>query len=253
MALIGNYSLLNRTPFRQFATGVSSGYTQCIVPAGALRNRFFGGVLQIAATPNGYLAPIAWVLPMKPGGMASYTSSRSSIDTLFADLKAGRNLIASDNISITVSNAQLDQIVALVASSLISLAANNAAMSAAVSIDASGTFFISTLSAQLGGIFDTSASGTITITPNVSVGALANMIAVAGGPTPLSPEGLAQAVWQALLTDYPDVGTMGKALSDAGGSGNPWASPTAGNSDPGTFGKKIQDLLTRNFYLGTKE
>lgn len=253
MALIGNFSLLNRTPYRQFATGISSGYTQCIVPAGALKNRNFGGFAETSATPNGYLAQMAWVLPMKPGGMSSYTTNRGSLNTVLADLKAGRNLIASDNIVISVTNAQLDQIIALIASGLIAISTNNAGLSAAVDASAAGTIFISTLSAQLGGIFDTSASGTITVTPNVTFTALANMVAEAGGPTPLSPEALAQAVWSALLADYPDIGTMGRAMSDAGGAGNPWSAATADNSDPGTFGKKIQDLLTRNFYLGTKD
>jgi hypothetical protein len=37
----------------------------------------------------------------------------------------------------------------------------------------------------------------------------------AGGETPLSPEGLARAVWSSLLTEYQETGTFGKALADA--------------------------------------
>lgn len=55
--------------------------------------------------------------------------------------------------------------------------------------------------------------------------ALAFMEAESGGPAPLSPEGLAIAVWSALIDDY---------------------------SDPGTAGERLKKALTKQFYLGNK-
>ena len=43
------------------------------------------------------------------------------------------------------------------------------------------------------------------------------------------------------------------ATSSGGSAENPWAALLSANQTAGTFGKKIQDLLTRNFYLGTKD
>lgn len=251
--LIGNYSLLNRAAYRQFATGISSGYTQCIVPAGALKNRYLGGFEETSATPNGYLHPMAWVLPVKPGGMSSYTTATASITKNSAIAYEGQNLVGSANIVITVTNAQLDQIIQAIASAIIQVSSLNADMSAAVGIQASANIALAVLNAQLGGIFDVTASGTIITDTITDMTALANMEAEAGGPTPLSPEALAQAVWNAMLTDFQEIGSAGKALSDAGGSGNPWSAITADNDDPGTFGKHVQELLKRNFYLGTKD
>ena len=60
-------------------------------------------------------------------------------------------------------------------------------------------------------------------------------------------------VWNALVTDYTTAGTTGKALSDAGASGNPWGSPVAGNTAAGTFGELVANrLLTVAKFLGLK-
>lgn len=161
-------------------------------------------------------------------------------------------MLASSAMVLTLVTADLDQIVALVASGAASITVDQASLSAGVLIVATASGSISVDVATLGGIIPITASNTITITPAVTMTALANMIAEAGGPTPLSPEGLAQAVWSALLADYSDTGTMGAALADAGGAGNPWAALLASNQDPGSFGEHIQKLLKTTTYLGTK-
>jgi hypothetical protein len=52
-----------------------------------------------------------------------------------------------------------------------------------------------------------------------------SMSAEFGGAEPLSPEGLANAVWNRLATDADQPGTMGAKLNDAGGASNPWTDP----------------------------
>jgi hypothetical protein len=44
-----------------------------------------------------------------------------------------------------------------------------------------------------------------------------------GGSTPLSPEGLANAVWGALAASNNSIGTMGALLNASGAAGDPWA------------------------------
>jgi hypothetical protein len=202
MALIGNYSLLNRTVYRQFTGGISSGYIECTNPNGALKNRFLGGFNPKNGMFTGYLPPMSFVMPMKPGAMGSFVQANGNILSTFAQMYAGLNIEGTSLASITVTNAQLDQIVALVASGLISIVSTNGGLSAAVGMDALTSLNLTVSSAQLGGIFDVSASGTVSLTPIATLTALAYMDALAGGATPLSPEGLA-----ASLLDNNDIET----------------------------------------------
>lgn len=215
MALIGNYSLLNRTAYRQFNTGISSQYFVCFTPSGALINRLYGGYNQKSASFIGYLHPVAYVLPMKPGAMGSLVLASGSISKLNTEMYAGRNLEGSGLEVLTLTNAQLDQIVALVANGILQIIQTNAGMAAAVGLDASGLLTLQTISAQLGGVFGISASGTLVLSSTNFMGALADMIAVAGGPTPLSPEGLAEAVWNYLKANPTISGSMKEVLEKA--------------------------------------
>jgi hypothetical protein len=204
-----------------------------------------------SGVPNGYNTG-ALLLPLKAGGMSSYNSSQAAISATNADAKMGKALAGTSAMSITVITADLDQIVAMIASGAATITVNAADLSAGVLMIATSSGTLSVNVAQLGGIIPVTATSSIAITPNVVMTALANMIAEAGGATPLSPEGLADAVWSALVAEYPDVGTMGKALADAGGAGNPWSADLATNNTTGTFGKKIQELLTETNFVGLK-
>jgi hypothetical protein len=44
-----------------------------------------------------------------------------------------------------------------------------------------------------------------------------------GGAPELSPEGLAQAVWNGLAASYNTAGTMGALVNASGAGGDPWA------------------------------
>ena len=51
---------------------------------------------------------------------------------------------------------------------------------------------------------------------------------------------LVDAIWNEMVADHSTAGSTGKALSDAGGAGNPWSSDISTNNDPGTFGELVQ-------------
>lgn len=64
---------------------------------------------------------------------------------------------------------------------------------------------------------------------------------------------LENVVWNALTANHTTVGTTGKALTDAGGAGNPWSTTVAGNTNAGTFGELVgKKLLTIAKFLGLK-
>ncbi len=161
---------------------------------GGFRNRFVGGLTAIfGGYANGHLSPSSFVLPTASGSLSSYTESSSAIvGTAF--LTPAVPMVVTGTLVMTQGTVTLDKIAAMIASGAGVLAVNTAFLASAVQITANGTLIISG-TATLGGIFEVSASSAMVLTPNVTSSALANMIAEAGGPTPLSPEGLASAVW----------------------------------------------------------
>jgi len=46
-------------------------------------------------------------------------------------------------------------------------------------------------------------------------------------------------MWDELTSYHSATGSTGKALTDAGGAGNPWASLVVDNTDAGTFGEAL--------------
>jgi hypothetical protein len=248
MALIGNYSVIQKSP-ATFTSGLSiaqvrSNYDK----SGAIKNSYthFG---LLASYPSGYAAPYSWSMARQVGAMSSFTSALESITTT-GSMAGGRNLEAPMSASLTVTNAQLDQIVTFIASALLNMT-GTAELQAAVQMQASAVLQLTT-NANIQAIIDVLASSNVTITPNAILTALAFMNAEAGGPTPLSPEGLANAVWDKSLADHQNIGSTGRALSDAGGAGNPWSADLASNNTAGTFGALVQKLLTVAKFLGLK-
>lgn len=218
---------------------------------GGLRNRNVGAFDQrFSGYGNGALAPSAIILPNKSGSISSYTRSRMSLDDGAVTLVPAKPMTASSTMALNVLNAQLDQVVQFIASGVMALT-GNANLAAAVAAQASATMTLAG-SALAGGIFPVTASSTMTLSPSVTLTAQAFIEASAGGPTPLSPEGLANAVLDALLADHNDSGTVGEALNSIGASANPWSADLASNSTAGTFGKRVQELLKKTEFLGLK-
>lgn len=209
MALIGNYSVLNKHPGFQIAGSSISDVRSQFNKNGSMRNMYltFGPK---NAVPNGYLPPYSWVLPITGGGLASYTLSYGAISQATANLAGARNLVGSAVLEIVVSNATLDQIVSGEGSASLVMAVSNAALAAAAGATASGTMTIVVSDALLGAIFSVTATSTMSASADdKTITAIGHMDADAGGATPLSPEGLA-----ASLLDNEDIET-GYSLREA--------------------------------------
>jgi hypothetical protein len=253
MALVGNgRSVFGNNP-GTYNGATSFQYGSYI--KGGLRNRNVGAFDQrFSAYGNGHLAPSSFILPNRSGSISSYTESSGSITQGTVTLTPALPMVASSTLVITVTNAQLDKIASLVASGTLVISASSAALSSAAAMTGSGTLTITVSNANLGGIFPILASSSMSITGTGTsfLTALAFMEAEAGGPTELSPEGLANAVLDALLADHTISGSVGEALNSIGASANPWASLLASNQVPGTFGERVQQLLKTTIYLGTK-
>lgn len=210
MALIGNYSVLNKTPGRFIGGATIAQNRSNWSTNGALKNSnlHYG---KLAAFPSGYYPPYVWSMPISIGAMSSFTSSLGTL-TPTANLAGGRNLTGSTSSVITLTNAQLDQIVTFIASGLMSIIGSGD-LNASVNLQASAVLQL-TVNADIQAIVNALASSSMAITPTAILTALAHMNAEAGGPTPLSPEGLAEAVWSSNLPDYIVTDSAGKIVQE---------------------------------------
>ena len=249
MALIGNYSVLNKTA-GGFSTGPSvadtrSNYGQ----TNKMRNSFLS-LPKNYARPMGYEPPGSFLIAQTGGGLSSFVQVRgsSSVSAAPLNVKAASAGLAGDG---AITNAQLSQLVQMAAAlngqGLITDAELAAVSSLAASLSGTGTI-AANLSALIPLASALSGVGAI----NSNLKGIGRLSADITPFTDLSPENLASAVWSASASDFNDSGTMGEKMNDAGSAGNPWAAELSSNNDPGTFGAQIQKLLTRIFYLGSK-
>jgi hypothetical protein len=87
-------------------------------------------------------------------------------------------------------------------------------MDAALLLQASSSGLISS-DVLLGAIFSVTATSSGQPSYDVFLTALANIQAETGGADPLSPQGLVNAMWNAILNDYQEPGSVGEALKNA--------------------------------------
>lgn len=181
------------------------------------------GFTKLVSIPSGTRPPHSFLMAQQSGGLAVRINSNLNIENF--NMAGGLNLEVSGNLFIQVLSAQLDRIINLVISEQLSIVKLDASLSAAANIFMSSQSQIQS-NVDIGAIIDVILNGVINISDNANLTALAHISADIGGATPLSPEGLARAVWSSFLSDYQDDGTFGKALADAlanVGGGDPQA------------------------------
>jgi hypothetical protein len=214
MALLGNYSVIFKSPGNHISNAGFSNAAPARMNSGALRGRFYGetwlqGTSDRISVPAGYYHPYTFIIAPKSGGLGCNFGIQG-LGTLSGLGAMGRYRTADFTGSGSISNAQLGLIVSAVAT-----LAGNSSIGAIMNADL-------TLIANLAG------SGSLT----ASVRALGNAIATITGTssipntiratgeleaditpfTPLSPESLARAVWSEVVTNYNVAGTYGKTI-----------------------------------------
>jgi hypothetical protein len=211
MALLGNYSVLNKIPGRNLGGPTLSDTRANWNATGAERNSRFGeaGMSTLAARPVGYYPPYTWALPTTNGqmlsafqiaGVGAFTGSGAmgvngaasiaGVGTLTADMQ----LIVSAVAALTGTGTLTASVVAVL----------NAAA------DLAG---IGALTATINAIgsFAAALAGTGTIAPVIN--ATGELSADITPFTELSPATLAAAVWEAVAADSFTTGSMGEALN----------------------------------------
>lgn len=250
MGIIGNNSNVN------FGVHRAIGDVASMTPGNRSRYSSFcntrsqsGASTVIAgmASPQGGYPPDTFFPPQTVGEMALRATGSGD---LTGNLYPSRNMVVDFTGSGTLT------------------AAGSLIVSMIAALTGSGT-----LTASIGGVIDASVDFTGSGTLDADMVALGNMVVALLGSGDLDAtisafgdmsldivvtgagltiENVAQAVWNALATDFNAVGTMGEKLNDAGSAGNPWAALLADNVDPDTFGEFVQKLLTVGKFLGLK-
>lgn len=215
MSLIGNHSLFMKNPNRNIGTAQStlrSNFNQ----SGADQNRFMQ-FDKFVCQPNGYRPPYTYVNPRSDGGLASTGRIEGIAGLSSANLAGGRNIETTIVGTGAVDFANLILILEFASSIIGTGQINNAALAAAVfgvcSISGSAT-----VDAYIGATVSALCSMSGTGVSSADISGLAHLSADLEPFTELSPQALANAVWNALKDDYNTSGTMGEALAGAVGS-----------------------------------
>jgi hypothetical protein len=175
---------------------------------------------------NGYIAPHAWVLAPKAGGLGTVNQV-----TARGDFAASGAMGVNGESAMTASGdltATLQLIVSAVAALTGSgtLTANiNAPLNMAASLAASGDL-VGSLQALGNAVANMTAEGSMDMT----IRAIGHMEADILPYTELSPESLAAAVWNSVASQFNAPGTMGEKMNDAGNGG---AHPNLLNTETG--------------------
>ena len=218
MALLGNRSVLLKSPGRYFGGSTVSDNRSNFGTPGSTRGRFFGGFPQTSATPSGYRPPYSWVLPVKPGELASVnnlTGGSSVALSMAAGVNGDATLTGAGSITQATGQLVISMVATLAGTGTVAAADLRGYLNAVATLSGSGSLTgplraLAWLQSAVAG------SGTISNATPYATGTLAATIR---GYSDLTPEGIRDKVWDALLANYQTTGSAGKALAAASSGG----------------------------------
>jgi hypothetical protein len=207
------------------------------------RNLFVGGVNAKSALPIGNASPSAWVLAQKAGGLSSRQLKAIKI-TPVATGGLGMPGSGSAAFSITTNTPAGQLISSGDGSATLTITSNTPLLTASIGGTGSTTITVSTNTPTLGAKASGAGAASITVTvANATAYPLddtsplrtgAASFAITGTLTPyaigqltgstidsgvLTADAITASVWNAILADFNENGTAGKALATAGSGG----------------------------------
>lgn len=223
--LIGNYSVLAKTPGRWIGGGaIGLGMNRGDFNKTSMSRGVFNATdwEPKSGLPDGYRIPYAWVMPQTAGGLStrnSVTGTGTISTTALAVRLAQANLTGSGDL--TAIGGLIVQLIADIAGSgEISDADLKAFLQAVANISGSGGIS----DAEASGLGELIAAitglGTAAGSTATGIGELTADLVVTG--TGLTTGNVGAAVWGAIAAVNNDAGTMGEKLNDAGSASNPW-------------------------------
>ena len=239
--------------FRDFSTGVklygltasnnavASALHSNFAMTGPMRNLTAGeGITDdTASIPSGNRHPVAWMMPQKPGALASRndiigTGSAGGAALMVRLAEAG--LTGSGDL--TATGSLIVQLIAAInGTGEVSDADLKAFLQLAADLSGDGDVSAATLTGIGAAIAALTGSGTAGGSTLTGIGACSADLTVTG--TGLSTANVGQAVWEYLIggTEAQDM------LAAAGSAGDPWITALPGAYAPGTAGHTLGNLL----------
>lgn len=223
--LIGNYSVLQKSPGKFVAgstTSVEGQVRSNFSKSGANRNRFYVDqttvALSLYAIPTGSYPDIAWVLPQKAGQIAS-TQPIQGAGTQTANLAGGLNaeagLDGAGDITSAVAQLIISMAASLAGDGTISAADLRGYLQASANLSGFGDLAaFASPSAWL--TSDLNGAGTVSTATFAASGNMSADILSYGA---LTPEGIRDAVWNAIAANYDLNASMGELLHNAAAGG----------------------------------
>lgn len=215
MSLLQNIRLTNAEPIRRL------GDTSDRQPSDMERllNRFvgFASLDPKSGIPDGYVHPYAWFMPIKEGGMSCYMGivGEGGISSTSYLTKGATIATTTLTGSGTISEALLSLIIQLSVDIEGSGTISDATMRSIANMGADITGDGDITTAELGVIAWCLASLTGSGDLEGTLKGFASMSADIKSYGDLTPEGLRDAVWGAIATNYNVSGTMGQKLNSA--------------------------------------
>lgn len=215
MALWPNGRYMTCSTYKGY--GVAPGLDASIKANGDRSNRFLA-LNKTASTPDGYGIK-TFIPPVRAGSMAALKSV-SSLDGS-ADMLQGGPMEGAALVAEMTGTSGLSLVVGLEGNTaVVTLTGNNMLLRLTVGLNGEGSFSL-TGTNNLAMIVPFEGAGSV-VTMGVGATDLRGLLSMQGEWTPfteLSPEGLANAVWSSLVSQYQVDGTMGKALGTASSGG----------------------------------
>ena len=190
MALIGNRSVLHKSPGRFLAGTVASGDRSNFSKHGMLRSAF-ENFSRLSAWPSGHLSPSAWVLPQVAGGMSSRNVTTLSLAAVGAGA-AGVNIAGAADMSITATGAA--QLIASAIGSATFTVTATGSVKAVLSASGAATFTLST-SGTIGALAWGNGAASMQVTATLTAFAVGNMRGSTADTSKLTADQVAVAVW----------------------------------------------------------
>jgi len=194
MALVGNRSVINKSPGRFLAGSIASGNRNNFSQPGMLRGAF-ENFSKLSARPSGHLSPSAWMLPQKAGGMSSRNVARLTV-TANGGGAMGVNGVGSSTLTFT-ADATGGLIASAIGSATFTVTASGSALATLNAVGAAS--FTLTTSGTMGALAWGIGAASMQVTATMTSYAKGFMVGSTIDNTVLTAEQIADAVWAKTL------------------------------------------------------
>lgn len=253
MALLGNYSIILKTPATFIGGTQVSNVRNAFGGSGQNLQMYYGegensGLPLTASLPTGTEPPYSYHLAEK-GGELSSTTLINGTSSISASLANGINIVSALEGSGTVSNAGLSLVTSMIATIACSGTLTGSMVGTIqMAADLAGSGDITGALGMLSGL-TANLSGEGALTSDLR-GTLSMAADIYVNQSEATVQQIVDAVWNALAAEYNLSGTMGNKLNGAGSAGDPWTTDISAYNTANTAGKILKERLSKIEFLG---